>query len=119
MTDAEAHERALAIVAAAADAKAQDLLLLEVGAVTLLADYFILASGTSDRHVRSICERIVRTLREQGHRVLHQEGEQQARWVLLDYGDVVVHVFDEETREKYHLEELWADAPRVPITVAA
>jgi len=119
LSDLEAQQRALALANAAADIKAQELLLLELGELTLLADYFLLCSGTSDRHVRSVADRISEAAKEAGIKLLHSEGMEQARWVLLDFGDVVVHVFTEQTREYYRIEELWADARRVPLNIAA
>lgn len=119
MSDSEAQQRAVALAEAALDIKAQDLLLLELGELTLLADYFLLCSGTSDRHVRSVADRIIEAAKAAGIKLLHAEGMTQARWVLLDFGDVVVHVFTQETRDYYGIEELWADARRVPLDVAA
>lgn len=119
MIDEEAHARALRTAQAALDGKALDVVVLHVGPLTNLCDYFVIATGTSDRHVSAVVERIERQLREHGIRPLHVEGQRLARWVLLDYGDVVVHVFDAETREYYGLEQLWADAARVPVPMAA
>lgn len=119
MADAETHARALRIAQVALEAKTDDLVVLEVGPLTTLCHYFVIGTGTSDRHVQAIVDRIQRQLREAGERALHLEGERQARWVLMDYGDVVVHIFDAETREYYRLEQLWADAARVPVPLAA
>ena len=77
-----------------------------------MCDYFVIASGTSTTHVKAISDNIVRLLREKGERVWHIEGEKEALWVLLDFGDVVVHVFCEQTRSYYDLERLWRDAPQ-------
>jgi len=119
LSDSEAQQRAITLAEAAIDLKAQELLLLELGELTLLADYFLLCSGTSDRHVRSVADRIAEAAKEAGIKLLHTEGMEQARWVLLDFGDVVVHVFTAETRDYYRIEELWADARRVPLDIAA
>jgi ribosome-associated protein len=77
-----------------------------------VCDYFVIASGTSTTHVRAIADNIERRLKEKGQRVWHTEGEREALWVLLDCGDVVVHVFLDQTRRFYDLERLWADAPQ-------
>jgi ribosome-associated protein len=77
-----------------------------------VCDYFVIASGTSTTHVRAIADNIIRVLKEKGERLRHKEGEREALWVLLDCGDVVAHVFLDETRRFYDLESLWASAPR-------
>ncbi len=79
----------------------------------MLTDVFIIASGTSRRHVITLAEEAESKLKEQDRRPLRREGMEDGTWVLLDYGDVVVHLFDEETRAYYDLERLWADAPRL------
>ena len=79
----------------------------------MLTDVFIIASGTSRRHVMSLAEEAELRLKEQDRRPLRREGMNRGTWVLLDYGDVVLHLFDEETRAYYDLERLWADAPRL------
>jgi len=79
----------------------------------VLTDVFIIASGTSRRHVITLAEETEMQLKVQDRRPLRREGMDDGSWVLLDYGDVVVHVFDEETRAYYDLERLWADAPRL------
>ena len=77
-----------------------------------VCDYFVIASGTSTTQVRAISDHIIRTLREKGASLRHVEGEREASWILIDFGDVVGHVFLEDTRKFYNLEELWSDAPR-------
>ena len=80
----------------------------------MLTDVFVIGTGTSGRHVKTLVQEVESKLEDQlDRRVLRREGEDHARWVLLDYGDMVVHVFDEETRSYYDLERLWADAPRI------
>ena len=79
----------------------------------MVTDVFVIGSGTSNRHVRSLADDVEMKLREFGERPLRREGADYGRWVLLDYGDVVVHLFDVETRDFYDLERLWADAPRI------
>lgn len=119
MNDPDAHRLALLLAEAAIQAKAEEVVLLEVGELTPLAHYFLVCHGTSDRHVRSIAERIEEAGREAGETIHHREGQRDAKWALLDFSDVVIHVFDPETRERYRLEDLWADAPRVDLDVAA
>jgi len=98
-------------VDAALDLKAVDLRVLHIEPVTDFTDYFLIMSGTSDRQVQALAETVERRLREHGIRPLHVEGVRQALWVLLDYGDFVVHIFDEERRAFFALERLWGDAP--------
>ena len=95
--------------------KANDVVLLDLAGVTDMTDFFVIASGTSDTHVRSTAEHVIESMRSAGHRVAHVEGLQQGRWVLLDFVDVVVHVFHPALRSFYQLERLWSDA--TPIAV--
>ena len=111
-----AAARELAIVAArAADAKgARDVVILEVGDVLVVADEFVIASAPNDRLVRAIVDDVERQVGEAGFgKPLRVEGLDDRHWVLMDYGDVVVHVFLDETREYYELERLWSDVPRL------
>lgn len=108
--------RARDAVSAALDRKAQDLRVLHLGQVTDFTDYFLICSGTSDRQVQAIADAIQERLRAEKVRPLHVEGYSRAQWVLLDYGDLVVHVFQEEPRRFYALERLWGDAPDVTDT---
>lgn len=80
-----------------------------------MTDAFVIASGTSDTHVRSIAHKVAEGMAAAGHRPLHTEGESRGRWVLLDFVDVVVHVFHPEMRDFYQLERLWSDARPVAI----
>ena len=97
------------------DMKANDVVLLNLHGVTDMTDYFIIASGTSDTHVRSFGEHIVVVLRKEGFMVHHSEGLQGGRWVLLDFVDFVVHVFHPALRNFYQIERLWSDAEQVSI----
>jgi ribosome-associated protein len=106
------------IAAEAADSKqASDLVALDVSGPLPLADIFFLASGRNERNVVAIAEEIIDRLNEQGVKILRREGLSEGRWALLDFGDLVVHVFHEEDRMYYSLERLWKDCPVVPITV--
>ena len=99
-----------------ADNKADDVVLLDLHAVTDMTDYFIVASGTSDTHVRSVAQHVVEMLAKDGHRAASVEGMRQGRWVLLDYVDFVVHVFHPSLRSFYQLERLWGDAPALAVS---
>lgn len=95
------------------DLKGSDLVVLDLRGLTDATDYFVIASGTSDAHVRGIAESVIEKLRRRGHRTHHIEGLQMGRWVLLDFVDFVVHLFHPETRGFYQLERLWDDAPEL------
>jgi ribosome-associated protein len=103
----------MAAARAAAGKQASDVVILDVRALIVITDFFVLASGGTQRQVRTIVDAVGKALRERGERPVRREGETEGRWVLLDYVDVVVHVFAEEEREFYDLERLWRDAPRV------
>ena len=105
-----------AVAARAASAKkAEDTVILEVGSVLAITDAFVITSGTNPRQVATIVEEVeARVAEASGRKPLRVEGVGDARWVLLDYGDFVVHVFLDEVRRYYDLERLWADAPRIP-----
>jgi ribosome-associated protein len=93
--------------------KAKDVLVLDMRGITPLYDFFILLTGSSRRQIHTIAEEIDHALHAQGEKRLSIQGYQTARWVVQDYGDIVVHVFDQEARSYYALEELWADAPQL------
>ncbi len=97
------------------DLKANNVVLLDLDKVSNATDFFLIASGTSDTHVRAIAEHVVDQLKKEGVRPHHVEGLAQGRWVLLDYVDFVVHVFHPTLREFYQLERLWGDARIVAI----
>jgi ribosome-associated protein len=98
---------------AAAEKKGFQIVGLEVSALTSYADGLLICSGGSHRQVGAIADEVQRRLRDEGRRPLHVEGERQSEWVLMDYGDIVVHVFTEERRAYYGLESLWSDAVRL------
>ena len=110
---AGSREIALAAARAAADKQAVDVTILDVSGLIVITDYFVICSGTSDRQVKTLVEEVEKAVRAIGERPVRREGEADARWVLLDYVDVVVHVFAQEEREYYDLERLWSDAPHV------
>jgi ribosome-associated protein len=111
--EGDPSELAHKIVDVASDKKGVDIVLLRTAEVTTMADYFVIASGRSERQVQALSQAIVDELREDGIRPLGVEGMQSARWVLLDYGSVIVHVFAPEEREYYGLERLWSNAAQV------
>jgi ribosome-associated protein len=95
--------------------KAKDIAVLEVGKLTTLGDYFVIASGTSTTQVKSLAEELEDKLAAAGIEPRRVEGESSAMWILLDYSDVIIHIFYHETRDFYCLERLWADAPQMDV----
>ena len=106
---------ATAAAKAALDKKGENVVVLDLRGVSGYADFLVIASGTSDRHLETVAEGVEKSLKEAGHRAIGSEGHRGGRWVLLDFGDVVVHVFHNEERAHYDLEGLWADAPLVEV----
>ncbi len=100
---------------AALDKKALDLVALDMTGLVAFTDYFVICTGTSSPHVGAVVESVEKVLASHGVRPKAIEGRRPAHWVLLDYGDLVVHVFDREAREYYELEKLWLDAPRIEV----
>jgi ribosome-associated protein len=97
------------------DKKAVDLLALDMRKVSSVADYFVLGSGTSRLHVQSLADAVEAALLALGMAVRRREGYREARWVCLDFGDIVVHLFQPEVRRYFDMERLWSDAPRVSL----
>lgn len=100
------------IIDAISDKKGKDIVLIEIGEVMPITEYFILASGSSTTQVRALSDGVEMKMKEQGILPLRIEGFREGRWVLLDYGDIVVHVFHEEERDFYGLERFWGDVPQ-------
>jgi ribosome-associated protein len=98
---------------AAASKQGQDIAILDVSELISITDYFVIVSGTNERQLATIAEEVTRALKPEGARPARREGESGTRWLLLDFVDFVVHVFHEEEREYYRLENLWRDAPVV------
>lgn len=96
-----------------ADTRGQDVLVLDLTNVTPIVDFFVIATGTSVRQMRSMAEEVHKVLKHEGSRRRGSEGDVASPWLLQDYGDIVVHVFSQDARQLYDLEHLWADAPRV------
>jgi len=119
VTASEASVELLHLAAAVADQKGgEDLVALDVSGPLPLADVFLLVTGRNERNVMAIAGEIEDRLNEQGARTLRREGRSEGRWILLDFGDLVVHVFHEEDRMYYSLERLWKDCPVLPLGLA-
>ena len=108
------QELALAISRAAAEKKASDIVTMDMRELTPTCDAFVVCSANTATQVRAIADSIEEKLAEQGVSFLHKEGYREGEWILMDYGDVVAHVFRQEAREYYALEHLWSDAPLTP-----
>lgn len=118
MTASEHALDLVKIAAAAADSKqGEDLVALDVSGPLPLTDVFLLVTGRNERNVVAIASEIEDKMIEAGAKPLRREGRQEGRWVLLDFGDIVVHVFHEEDRMYYSLERLWKDCPAIPIEI--
>jgi ribosome-associated protein len=104
---------AKAAVDSASDKKASDIILLDIRDVTTIADYFVICSGNNPRQIQAIADTIDEELGKQGARLLHREGNAESGWMLLDFGDVIVHIFGNKEREYYRLERLWNEAKTV------
>jgi len=113
LPDADTVARVRQAVAAAEGRKALDLTVLHLQPVSDFTDYFLICSGTNERQVQAIADAVQEELRAEKRRPLHMEGYNKGLWVLLDYGDFVLHIFQEEPRRFYSLERLWGDAPNV------
>lgn len=112
MANVDSWEKALLVSRFALEKKANDLVLMEVRELTSIADYFLICSGRSDRQVQSIAQGIEENMHEAGLSPLSIEGVSRGHWVLMDYSDVIVHVFYQPVREFYDLDGLWGHAPR-------
>ncbi len=115
MRGVDSWEKALLLSRFALEKKAYDLILMEVRGITSIADYFIICSGRSDRQVQSIAQGIDENLGAMGTHPLSVEGMSRGQWVLMDFSDVIVHIFYQPVREFYDLEGLWGHAPRVEL----
>ncbi|CCF82950.1 ribosome silencing factor [Nitrolancea hollandica] len=101
------------IAAIASDALATEILVLDIHELSTIADYFVIGSTGNPRHLRAVTEKIGRELREDGIHPLRVEGQPETGWIVLDYGSIIVHMFTEEQRAFYRLEELWSGAQRL------
>jgi len=112
----ESREKALEVARVAFDKKAKDILILDLKGLTIFADYFVICSGESTTHVRAIAEGVEERLNRAGIMPRGIEGLNYSHWVLMDYGDVILHIFEEATRGFYELEKLWLDAKIIPLS---
>ena len=113
--EASSRARALLCINASLEKKAKDLIILKVKELSAFADYFIIASGTSDRQVRAIAAAIHENLKKADILPLGIEGESAGQWILMDYNDVIIHIFLDTVRAFYDLERLWSEAPRMAV----
>ncbi len=111
----DSKTKSLLCLKAAIEKKAQDPILIELKGIASFTDYFLLCTGKSDRQVQAIAQAIEESLKKNGIRPLGREGMREGKWILMDYEDVVVHIFLEPMRRFYDLEGLWIDAPRIDL----
>lgn len=109
MIQKQSKEMAKLAYHAMADKKAKDIRILDISEISVLADYFLIASGSNKNQVQAMVDQVQEELHKAGFRPKQVEGYQTANWILLDYGDIIVHVFDEENRLFYDLERIWRD----------
>ena len=106
-------EMARIVYRALEDKKGEDICIIDISGISPLADYFIITNGSNDSQVKALVDNVEEKMHKAGYSQIQREGLQTGNWVLLDYGDVVVHVFDKENREFYHLERIWRDGKRI------
>jgi len=111
----ESIEKLKLALKAALDKKAENPVILDLRELTSLADYFLILTSNSDTHARTIADEIKKKLKEKGVIPISVEGYDNADWILLDYGDLLIHIFKPEVRELYNLESLWMDAPKIEV----
>jgi ribosome-associated protein len=111
----KAKELALAAAKLASERHCSDIVVLDLTGISPATDYFVIATGTSDRQMRTVADEICQTARDQGMQRFGRAGYEQARWILLDFVDIVIHIFDSQYRDYYDLELLWGDAKRLKI----
>lgn len=110
-------ERVTKIAQAMYDKKAKDIIALDISGITSLGDYFVICSCTSDAQLRACTDEIEEKMSEIGIEATHKEGYNSGNWILMDYGDIIVHIMLEETREFYSLERLWTDAKQISLNL--
>ncbi|MBS5646798.1 MAG: ribosome silencing factor [Lachnospiraceae bacterium] len=115
MADKQSKEMAKLAYDALADKKAQDIKIINIEGVSVIADYFIIASGTNHNQVQAMADSVDEALHKAGYPAKQTEGYQSANWILLDYGDIIVHVFDTENRLFYDLERIWRDGKEIQV----
>ncbi|MDA8173650.1 MAG: ribosome silencing factor [Nitrospiraceae bacterium] len=112
-SSSSSRDKAIRIASLASDKKAYGLVIMEMKDLTSYADYFVICTAESSTQIKAISDNIIEKMKEEGQRPSSVEGLSQSKWVLLDYADVIVHIFDPDTRLFYDLEKLWLDAPRI------
>jgi ribosome-associated protein len=115
----EDNERLDLVLTALDEKKGVDIVTLDVSHLTQMMDCLVVCTGTSNVHIRGLADGVLEKMKEQGYKGVRAEGYNEARWVLLDYGDVVLHIFSEDDREFYRLEEFWQGAPRIEAAAGA
>lgn len=111
----DSRDYALLAAGVASEKKAEDIIVIDVGELLVVTDYFVICTGRNNRQVRTIVEEVELQLKRAGLPPIGVEGESEGKWILIDFGDLVVHVFQPEERDFYRLERLWNDAPRVSL----
>jgi len=119
MQEEAADQFATRAARVAADHRAEQIVVMDLRGLTSIADFFVVCTGTSDRQIRTVCDRLEEDGRKVGRKPFRVSGYENAQWVLLDFVDVVVHIFDRQKREYYDLELLWGDAPRIDFALPA
>ena len=109
----QAKEMAKIAFEALEDKKGEDVCAIDISAVSVLADYFVIANGNSDSQVRALVENVEEKMHKAGYAAKETEGHRSGAWVLIDFGDVIVHIFDRENRQFYNLERIWNDGKRI------
>lgn len=102
---------------ALADKKGEDIKVIDISEISVIADYFVIVNGNSDSQIQALVENVEEKMHQAGYSMKQREGSRGGSWVLLDYGDVIVHVFDRESRSFYHLEHIWNDGKNVDLMV--
>lgn len=115
MDNISQNEKLSTIVKALDSKRAEDIRIIEIGDLTIVADYFVIANGTSSTQTKALAEEVEFKMSQLGVEPNRTEGYQGATWVVLDYGDIIVHVFYKETRDHYNLERLWSDAKDIDV----
>ena len=115
----DSRDAALLCAQIAYEKKAEDIVVLDVSKIVVITDYFVIASGGNRKQLQAIADGIHQRLKPDGRKRLGHEGYEEGQWILVDYGDLIVQLFDKEKREYYNLETIWGDAPRVPFTPQA
>lgn len=115
LANLDSEEKVRLMAACADGVRASDIIAIDLRGITIIADFFLICTGNSSIQIRAVADRIEEKMREEGYRKLRVEGFQEATWILLDYGEVVVHVMAAEQREFYNIEEFWSMAPRLEL----